>query len=77
MPAYDYACRDCGHRFELRQKMSDAPAETCPQCGGSVKRLLTAGAGAIVKGSSAPAPTPCGAGACCAPEMRQACGCLN
>ena len=75
MPAYDYACRDCGHRFELRQKMSDPTAETCPQCGGGgVKRLLTAGAGAIVKGNTA-ASGPCGSGACCAPEMRQACGC--
>ena len=72
MPAYDYACRECGHRFELRQKMSDAPAETCPEGGGNVKRLLTAGAGAIVKGSGS-APAPCGAGACCAPEMREAC----
>jgi putative FmdB family regulatory protein len=76
MPAYDYACRDCGHRFELRQKMSDAPAESCPQCGGNVKRLLSAGAGAIVKDSSA-APAPCGAGACCAPKMRDACCRVN
>jgi putative FmdB family regulatory protein len=71
MPAYDYLCDACGNHFERRQKMSDAPLESCPQCGGSVKRLISGGAGAITKGSgrhfggSAEAHGTCGAGGPC------------
>jgi putative FmdB family regulatory protein len=51
MPAYDYECKECGRRFERRQKMSDPPVEFCPQCGGKVERLISGGAGIIFKGS--------------------------
>jgi len=51
MPAYEYLCDACGCRFERRQKMSDAPIDSCPQCAGSVQRLISGGAGAITKGS--------------------------
>lgn len=51
MPTYDYQCQKCGHRFELFQKMSDAPATVCPKCGGSVRRLIGTGAAVIFKGS--------------------------
>jgi putative FmdB family regulatory protein len=51
MPTYIYECAVCGHRFELFQKMSDAPAETCPSCGGKVNRIPGPGAGFIFKGS--------------------------
>jgi putative FmdB family regulatory protein len=50
MPTYDYQCEKCGHRFELFQKMSDAPAASCPKCGGKVRRLVGAGAAVIFKG---------------------------
>ena len=43
MPTYDYECAKCG-RFEAFQKMSDRPFETCPTCGGSVKRLISVSA---------------------------------
>ena len=40
MPIYEYRCPN-GHTFELFQKMSDPPAETCPSCGaGPVEKLL-------------------------------------
>jgi putative FmdB family regulatory protein len=40
VPIYEYRCPN-GHRFELFQKMSDAPAETCVTCGaGPVEKLL-------------------------------------
>jgi putative FmdB family regulatory protein len=67
MPAYEYLCDGCAARFEQRQKMSDAAIERCPQCGGSVHRLISGGAGAITKGATAPAPMPACAsgGACC------------
>ena len=40
MPIYEYRCPN-GHTFELFQKMSDPPAETCVTCGaGPVEKLL-------------------------------------
>jgi putative FmdB family regulatory protein len=51
MPLYEYECKGCGHHFEVRQKMSDQPVEVCPQCGGKTERLISGGAGVIVKGS--------------------------
>jgi putative FmdB family regulatory protein len=41
MPLYEYQCDACGHRFEVIQKYSDAPIDTCVKCGGSVKKLLS------------------------------------
>lgn len=41
MPLYEYQCESCAHRFERIQKFSDPPVETCPQCGGTVKKLLS------------------------------------
>ncbi len=51
MPTYEYKCNDCGYLFEEFQKISDEPLSTCPKCGGTVKRLIGAGAGPIFKGS--------------------------
>ncbi len=51
MPTYEYKCLECGHLFEEFQKMSDAPIEVCPKCGGKVKRLISNGAGLVFKGS--------------------------
>jgi putative FmdB family regulatory protein len=40
VPIYEYRCPN-GHTFELFQKMSDTPAETCVTCGaGPVEKLL-------------------------------------
>jgi putative FmdB family regulatory protein len=40
VPIYEYRCPN-GHTFELFQKMSDPPADTCPTCGaGPVEKLL-------------------------------------
>jgi putative FmdB family regulatory protein len=41
MPLYEYQCEACAHRFEVIQKFSDAPVETCPNCGGPVHKLLS------------------------------------
>lgn len=42
MPLYEYQCDACGRRFEVIQKFSDAPVETCKECGrGPVHRLLS------------------------------------
>src|SRR5215469_6834192 len=42
MPLYEYKCAACGHRFEIIQKFSDPPADTCPECGGAVEKLQSA-----------------------------------
>lgn len=51
MPTYEYECTECGHRFSLFQGMNDKPVETCPECSGSVRRMISGGAGMIFKGS--------------------------
>ncbi|MDD2709558.1 MAG: zinc ribbon domain-containing protein [Verrucomicrobiae bacterium] len=59
MPTYEYECLKCGKRFEYRQSMKDKPLTVCPKelCEGKkwhkgkVRRLLSAGAGIIFKGS--------------------------
>lgn len=50
MPIYEYACSECGHRFEVRQSFSDDPLESCTNCGARVRRVLHP-AGVIFKGS--------------------------
>ena len=41
MPLYEYECESCQHRFERIQKFSDPPVDTCPACGGRVRKLLS------------------------------------
>ncbi|HEV2579766.1 MAG TPA: FmdB family zinc ribbon protein [Ktedonobacteraceae bacterium] len=50
MPTYEYLCRTCSHRFETRQKMTDEPLTVCPECGGTIRRVLFP-AGVVFKGS--------------------------
>ena len=33
MPTYQYACPDCGNKFELKQKFTDDPVKVCSRCG--------------------------------------------
>jgi putative FmdB family regulatory protein len=34
MPLYEYRCRDCGHRFEILQRLGQGPEGlACPRCG--------------------------------------------
>lgn len=41
MPIYEYACNDCEHRFEKLVRMNAEPPP-CPECEGSVKKLISA-----------------------------------
>jgi putative FmdB family regulatory protein len=50
MPTYEYECDGCGISFERFQRISDDPIRTCPECGGSVRRLISAGGGLVFKG---------------------------
>lgn len=40
MPIYEYRCDSCGHQFDVFQKFSDPPVETCERCGGPVSKVL-------------------------------------
>lgn len=51
MPTYEYECTKCGHHFDAFQKINDKTLDKCPRCNGKVKRLISAGAGIIFKGS--------------------------
>jgi len=42
MPIYEYECPACAKVFEVQQSMTDDPIETCPQCQGKVKKLISA-----------------------------------
>lgn len=42
MPIYEYRCTDCGHQFEVSQRMSDDPLTECPVCQGEIQKVLFA-----------------------------------
>src|SRR4051812_5358119 len=39
MPLYEYRCQD-GHTFEVMQRMSDDPVQSCEVCGLPVQRVF-------------------------------------
>ena len=52
MPTYEYHCDACGNDFEEFQSITAKPTKKCPKCGKlKVRRLISAGAGLIFKGS--------------------------
>lgn len=52
MPIYEYECRTCGLRFERHQAITELPLTECLKCRGKVRRLVSDGAGFILKESS-------------------------
>lgn len=67
MPLYEYRCRECGHRFEILQRLGQgADGLECPQCGapGVEKQFSTfsASGGDSSRGSSYGAAGGCGPG---------------
>lgn len=51
MPTYDYLCPKCEHRFELFHGITDDTPKRCPKCNARAKRVPSAGAGLLFKGS--------------------------
>lgn len=49
MPTYVYR-REDGTTFEIEQRITDDPLETCPETGQDVERIITGSAGLIFKG---------------------------
>ena len=72
MPTYEYECQGCGHRFERFHGINETPVEACPECQGNVRRVVSAGAGVIIKGGSASGHAPqCGREqTCCGRSQR-------
>ena len=50
MPTYAYACKDCGHAFDIVQSFSDASLTVCPECGGGLRKKFNS-VGVVFKGS--------------------------
>lgn len=50
MPIYEYTCRACGHEFEHWHASMSEAAPACPECGGEVRRRISAPA--VRSGSS-------------------------
>lgn len=50
MPTYLYRCSTCENRFEAFQKFSDNPLTDCPECGGTVRRVIQP-VGVVFKGT--------------------------
>jgi putative FmdB family regulatory protein len=40
MPTYGYRCGNCGHQFEIVQRISDEPLKECPKCQGKLSKML-------------------------------------
>jgi len=69
---YEFRCKTCDSRFEVRRPMAEAdqPAP-CPQGHPSTVRLLSTFGTVLTSGASSPAPAMAGGGGCCG----GACGC--
>lgn len=42
MPIYEYQCQECGQRTEELQRFDDPPLEECRECGGPMRKLVSA-----------------------------------
>lgn len=50
MPIYEYRCPDCGHEFEVMQRMSDDPVKVCPDCSAANVSKLISRTSFVLKG---------------------------
>jgi putative FmdB family regulatory protein len=50
MPTYEYACKQCGKRFEIFQPFSAKALRTHDECGGELQKVFHP-AGVVFKGS--------------------------
>lgn len=42
MPLYEYQCKACDRRLEVLQRLAEPPLTTCPECGGELRKLVSA-----------------------------------
>jgi putative FmdB family regulatory protein len=50
MPTYEYACVQCGNRFDIFRRIGDEPLRICDVCGGDLRKVFHP-AGIVFKGS--------------------------
>ncbi len=50
MPMYAYACKQCGHAFDIQQSFSEDSLTICPECDGSLRKKFNS-VGVVFKGS--------------------------
>ncbi len=50
MPVYAYACKDCGHAFDIRQSFNEDALTVCPECDGGLRKKFNT-VGVVFKGS--------------------------
>jgi putative FmdB family regulatory protein len=50
VPTYQYACTECGHRFEAVQAFTDDSMTVCPVCSGQLRKVYGS-VGVVFKGS--------------------------
>lgn len=41
MPNYEYECKKCSFRFELKRRFSDSSEAKCPRCQGEAHRIFS------------------------------------
>ena len=42
MPIYEYQCRECGHKLEVMQRITEDLLKTCPSCSkDGLKKLMS------------------------------------
>jgi putative FmdB family regulatory protein len=51
MPIYEYQCAACNHKFDLLQKLNDAPVNRCTQCFENKAVRLVSAAGFQLQGT--------------------------
>jgi putative FmdB family regulatory protein len=49
VPTYAYACKDCGHNFEIQQSFTDSSLTLCPECAGALRKKFNS-VGVVFKG---------------------------
>lgn len=42
MPIYEFECTTCKRTQEILQKVNDTPVSVCPECGGQMRKLISA-----------------------------------
>lgn len=51
MPIYEYQCTECGHHFDVIQKIGEEHIKMCPKCSANKVIRLVSAAGFQLKGS--------------------------
>ena len=65
MPIYEYRCEECGHQFEILQRLgAGSDGLTCPTCGApELEKMFSTFAASAPEGQAAmPAGGDCGPG---------------